>query len=504
MSAILSPSGVATRVSSYEGFLGLDTSRDRVALDTGSEQHLIALDNGFCDWRGQITRDPSASKRNTDNYPVEHVRHFNKDKLTWVERRGGGLAFNTDDGHSAEDIYPLNSFVSSTIFNKKVIITSQGQPTYCYDGTRWERVQSPHLDQLRPAFMAPVQRRLCVAGINGQETRIYISRVDKETIFPNDEEQGSSNVLRAGYLDVANLLGTGDELTGLASWEQDRLVCFTHDRALVYKLSPNIDHWALDDNANINVGCVSHNTIVRANTDLLFCGRDGVHSIRRSIDNGILIYTVPMSTKIDQLYRELFRSVDDTRLISACWNSDLNQYHIYFPQPGGIISRRLTLTINRSVEITEPAATKWSSGTFLNTRCADFLSGSMGVGTSGGVYDIGAIEETRATAPQMTLLTPILWHGEINAMKDTYSLILQAYGTGTLHFEAYNEDGTRFATRTIQITDDPDDNTFPDMPLSRQYEWPFQHRYRGVQFKFTTEGSGLLRIIGFAVTIKKE
>jgi hypothetical protein len=46
------------------------------------------------------------------------------------------------------------------------------------------------------------------------------------------------------------------------------------------------------------------------------------------------------------------------------------------------------------------------------------------------------------------------------------------------------------------------DDNFPDVPLQRQYERKFEHRYRGVQFKFTTRGKGLLKIIGFAVTVR--
>jgi hypothetical protein len=52
------------------------------------------------------------------------------------------------------------------------------------------------------------------------------------------------------------------------------------------------------------------------------------------------------------------------------------------------------------------------------------------------------------------------------------------------------------------IEDGGADDKFPDVPLSRQYERKFEHRYRGVQFRFTTRGKGLLKIIGFAVTVR--
>jgi hypothetical protein len=52
--------------------------------------------------------------------------------------------------------------------------------------------------------------------------------------------------------------------------------------------------------------------------------------------------------------------------------------------------------------------------------------------------------------------------------------------------------------------DDSDDNQFEGVPLSRQYERAWQHRYRGAMYRFrTVGGSSLLRITGFAITVKQ-
>jgi hypothetical protein len=40
------------------------------------------------------------------------------------------------------------------------------------------------------------------------------------------------------------------------------------------------------------------------------------------------------------------------------------------------------------------------------------------------------------------------------------------------------------------------------VPLNKQYERKFEHRYRGVKFRFTVKGSGLVRIVGFAVIVR--
>ena len=100
------------------------------------------------------------------------------------------------------------------------------------------------------------------------------------------------------------------------------------------------------------------------------------------------------------------------------------------------------------------------------------------------------------------MTTPILWQGAINDIKESYSFILQATGKGELQVEAFDERGRYLSAIQFTITEGGVDDNFPDVPLSRQYERKFEHRYRGVQFRFTTKGKGLLKIIGFAVNVR--
>ena len=85
----------------------------------------------------------------------------------------------------------------------------------------------------------------------------------------------------------------------------------------------------------------------------------------------------------------------------------------------------------------------------------------------------------------MVVTTPILWQGAINDIKESYSFILQATGKGESR-EAFDERGRYLSSMQFLIEDDGADDKFPDVPLSRQYERKFEHRYRGVQFRFTT------------------
>jgi hypothetical protein len=500
-SPIKSPSGVRTKAFSYENFQGLDTSRDITSLDTGKQQHLSKIINATCDWRGQIVRDASTKFRSGD-LPIRHVRFFANGEVVWAEQTGSGITLRSDRDHFLADAHPTSAIIASTVFNQTVQFTCRYRPLYRYNGINFERNQSPAINQLLPAYCASVQRRLAVAGIPGKETQIHFSRVDQDEIFPDDEEDGSTNVLRAGFIDIANLLGSADTITGLGSFEQNRLVAFTADKAIIFKIDPNIDNWLIDDNANINIGCASHNTIVNAGTDLLFCSRAGIHSIKRSEENGILVYSYSMSDKVDILYRELFRSVPNPEDISAVFDQDTAQYHVFFPQDGGFLCKRLTLAMNPEGGEAQP---KFSQGDFLNSRCGDFLNGQLVLGTSGGTFEVLKVEDIDddAVTPELDITTPLLWHGSLDATKETNSIILQAAGIGKIIVDAQDDTGRLIGSMVIEVNDTSDDNYFQDVPLSVQYERKWQHRYRAAQYRFRTEGGrGLLRIIGFAITVR--
>ena len=145
---------------------------------------------------------------------------------------------------------------------------------------------------------------------------------------------------------------------------------------------------------------------------------------------------------------------------------------------------------------------KWSTGKHLNARCGDFLGGQLVLGTSGGLFTTSNIEDESEFSPTMIVTTPILWHGSLDKVKESTSFILHASGFGDLIIEAFNEKGTQLDSLNITIDDTGDDNNFPDVPLTRQYERQFLHRYKGVQFKFTSSGTGLLRIMGLAINTR--
>jgi hypothetical protein len=491
----LSPAGTRVKAFSYQGFQGIDLSRDKSALDTGEQQHLLQLRDGYADWRGMIVLDPGVKPRVQGIGYVKHVTFFGNDLVAWAQKDGGGTSLITERGHRLEEVFPRDAPVSSTIFNNRAVFMCRDEIMRQYDGQVFRSIEPPFMP--RPAFGVVIQRRLAIAGMSSNRTLIDISRVDRENVFARNEDPGSADVTKAGDIDVVNIIGTADEITGLGVFETDRLAVFTNDQTLIYVISPDITAWQLDERANINVGCISHNTIASANSDLYFCSRDGVHSIRRSQVNGISILSMPMSSKVRSLYRQYVRSVENPELISASFDHDLQQYHVFFPVTEQI-AHRLTLTLTPMRD----AEASWSTGAYLNATCMAHLGGKVLLGTPGGIWERLDQEDSGEFVPEMVVTTPILWQGSINEIKEASSFIMQAVGSGTIQVEALDERGRELSTLQLLVDDTASDDNFPDVPLSRQYERRFEHRYRGVQFRFTSKGSGPLKIIGFAVTVR--
>ena len=113
-------------------------------------------------------------------------------------------------------------------------------------------------------------------------------------------------------------------------------------------------------------------------------------------------------------------------------------------------------------------------------------------------------EDEDAFTPNMEIVTPLLWHGSLSDTKETHSIIIQAAGNGIMEVDAQDLDGRPLGSLTIEVSDNPDDNYFQDVPLSKQYERKWSHRYKAAQYRFrTVGGSGLMRLIGFAITTRK-
>lgn len=495
-----SPQQQDVKASVYERFMGLDTSQDERSQETGRNQTLSVLNNGYCDASGQIIRDPGLT-RVVQSPRVKHIRFFRPGEATFAYETDAFTSLASTRGHQLTNVYPANAIVDSAVFNGNVVYVSRGLQAHTYNGSSWSTSSSSALNTtMFPAYMTVVGRRAVAAGLPRRDTQVHLSRVDSLDVWPDNEDETSENVLRAGSIDISNLMPTGESITGVSPFEQSGLAIFTPDRMILYNVDPSIDEWTLDRRTNVKVGCLSQGTIAEAGTDLIFCSRSGIHSVQRSQDNGILVYSRTLSQDIDLLYRAMVASVSSAEEISAVWDQDRAQYHIFFPQPGGIFSKRLTLSLN---PIRDQFAPKWSAGVALNTFAADVMAGEVLFGSSDGIYRQLLPEHKDASFPvELEFATPVLWHGDPMDTKETTAIIIQAHGHGTLVAEAWDVDsGLCIWSDTIAV--DTDDGSFPAVALSQQYVRKFERRYRGVRFRFRCAGQGLFRMFGFAVLVRK-
>jgi hypothetical protein len=503
MASFKSPPGVRVKPFVMSNFMGLDSSTDVTAQDNQKEQTLSVCNNAYCDWRGQIIRAP-AGKRVVNGGLITHVRFYgNNDDETnvaFAESTDYKISLKSDRGHVAEDVYDKDVAVTSTIFSNRAHFCSRNSYMHVYDGTSFKRNESDAMEILAPAYCCSVQRRLVVAGLLGRDTEVQLTRVDTYDVFADDEDANEENVLRGGKIEIGNLLGTADKITGIAGFEQNRLAIFTRNRTLIYVIDPDINNWELDERANINIGTISHNTIVQAGTDLVFCSERGVHTIMRSRENGILVYASLLSSRVDLTYRALLKQVANKEQVSAVWDQENSQYHIFFPISERV-SKRLTVNISQQQDVPE----KWSSGDYLNARCGDVLGGRFVLGGYGGIHEIYDIEDDLDTLADvgMEIKTPISWQGSMTEDKAAHSFFLHATGKGDLMVEILNEQDELLDAFNLEIEDD-EDAKFPDNPISKQYERKFESIYRGVRVKLTSKGKGLIRILAVGFNVRQK
>lgn len=494
MSSTHSGSGYKEKVIPYGNFMGIDAVRDPAAIDSGENQYLTELNNGFADWRGMIYRDPGAFQRAQAKNPITFVSFLSRDIAVYARRDGDGTTLTSDRDHDAAVRLPRDANMSATVFNRKIFCASEGVPIQIYNGYVWRTLDTP-VSKLAPAYVTTCQRRLVLAGFPDARTRVEFSRVDDELSFA-EEDINSNEVTKGVYLDVGNIIGTAETITGLASFEQNRLAIFTEERALIYVMDPDYSKWTLEDRSQTRIGTYSHNTIAQAGNDLIFASRSGIHTIRRS-SNGLSLTNVAMSHQIELLYRALLRSVQDPSKISGFYDAEYRQYHLFFPQTE-LFTRRLTMTISPS----EQVPPKFSTGTFLNARCGAQLGGVTVYGTPGGLFQLTQIEDAAPVSPECAITTPILYFGSLYQTKESATIIVQATGSGEMVIDAEDERGRKLSSISFEINMDGSDDKFVDLPLNLQYERKFEHRFTGLKLRFLMKGNGLIRLSSFAVKFR--
>lgn len=483
----------------YSGFAGMDRSLPRTAMERQDRQALWTLRNAYVDWRGVIRSDPALSRMLPGVQDrIKSLRFYRRGGVVWATQLEGAVRVDSDRGISLDQVYDKDAIVNFAYYQKKAVALSRGYPMAFFDGGHW----SQSTLNMTPGFGCAISRRLAVAGFDDEPTVVHICRADDISTFPENETDDDSET-RAAFIDVGNLLGTADEITGLGAFEAKRLAIFTADQALLYALDVAISSWSIDERANIRVGCASAATIRNAGTDLIFCSRYGVHAITRNENNVIL--PVTLSAPIEKVYRALVRALPDTQLMSALYDDDNGLYHIYIPKPGTIGATRLTLNLRAGYQ--KP---QWSVGDTLTATCGDALAGLVVVGTPGGVYSqlqpdltLPVLSDLDAQRGTVEVLTPILWMGNSETTKDAVELLVRAAGEGKLELTGYDEEGEELLSVDLDIEGaDEQDDELPDTTLANQYAVPFAVRFRGLQLQIKSSGAGNIELVSVAIKLQ--
>ncbi len=501
-----SPSLIASRLSGYYGFTGLDRSRPVIGMDDGKKQPLFTLNNAHSKWTGTIVRDTGLKlRKKVEQGEIVHQDFFNRTGLVYAVQDGKSISLYSERTGTYPDAFTVNQPVTSATFANQTFFCSPGFNMIMTDGFSFAKNNST----ARPGFAVAIEGRLYTAGYLNDPAQIIASRVfvqkGDEEIFL-EEETNTTTAIRADFLDLSNVIGTADEITGLARFETNRLAIFTNDQCLVYKVDPDVANWEIDTRANVQLGAVAHNAISQVGSDIIFCSRHGVHSLIRSNENGVTIGTRTISFEIEEVYKDYLRKCIGPRFVSSTYDQDLGRLHIFFPMADGA-HKSLVAEFRKGYD-----ALTWSSSDLGAARCGAFLAGSMTFGTTYAIYD--RLDELFELSPQdditddfirpkMHIETPILWHGQIDEVKESRALVLQASGNGTLAITAHDEEGNEVLTETIAIArrdDNPDG--FPLDALDVQFRIPFQLRYRGIQLKFESTDMGDIEILGFAIELK--
>ena len=499
-----SPISIKSDSRTYFGFRGIDRSRDITALETEKDQNFFTLENCYVDYRGQLIRDPSFYlHKGSNRFPVKCLRFYNRDGVCFAEEDAAGTHLASDRGHRLDNAFAKSSVVSMTNFQGKVHIFNQDTRMYRYDGFEF----STSTASIKPKFGVPIQRRLAVSGFKDRPTTIEFSRVDNPDIFL-EEEAPTEEVTRAAFIDISNLLGTADEIVGMGTFEANRLAVFTRDQTLVYIIDPDFEQWQLDARANLRIGCISHNSVVNAGSDLLFCSRRGIHSIMRSEQNGITIAEASLSDEVEPLYQELVRTTPNPETISAVYDPDTQTYHVFFPRPGDTQTVRLSMNFRSGYEMVN-----FQLGDTLLPRAGAFLGGRLMFGTSDGVYeatqrtfqqDTGVSDLRRSP---MNAETPVLWLGDFLGTKRSHTFIIQATGTGRFYVDISDEIGADMGSLEVNLDRIRGDEKWGDAPLFHDYSYPFNHIFRGCRLRFRTDEKDTqtdVTIISFAFLLHKE
>jgi hypothetical protein len=487
----------------YSNFAGLSTSRADISSENPELQSLVEMDNLYCSHKGYITNEPGDIKFGTEMGYVSHVRWYDaaSDVVIYSTRTGAGTSLFASGSYAkSENIWPRLASVSSAVFNRSVVLAA-GQPTMrYYNGSEFKEITSDSIFGAR--YLCQVSNRLVVAGFDHNPNEVKVSRVDNGRVYDGDEAIGEPSVLRAFRFNIQNMIESGDRIKGVATFETSRIAVFTNDRVLVYVTDPDYTQWSLDKEIMVRYGTISHNSVASAGGELFFCSRTGVHSLRRSMLNGSIVYSSAMSDEVTELYQSLLSQVKNKDDVSAYFNPDDGRLHVIFPI-NDLLSYRLSASLSPSNGEANQTETRWALSTYGGVTYGDYLAGRVVRGTISGMRLVSPWYSNTERRGAGSVNLPILWHGDIFNPKDGLHIVLYASGSGRVVVTTHDETQRELSVVVFDLPED-DQTDYYGVPLQRQFIRPFQHQYIGVRMSLKVESEKMVRVFAVGLNIKVE
>jgi len=556
------------KLFSYNKFIGLDTV---TSVSNMSERFLAELISAYVDFRGQIVIGPAIWKA-VSSLNTMHgfaIKHFGPND--WVHYYLGGntsvLAYSKVTGvSSSTTIFNVSNAAISEIslvnFDQKQFAFMSGHDPYYYDGTSFVTVSGFGTIQYSTLGVYPkgghavnILNRLVVAGIPGKPTELHVSEQGSFTDWRTNTTTGSTpNPTDGAIIDLKNQFSGEDTIQGLAVLEGDKLVVFGQNETLVYLTDTNINLWEIARDFRVPIGIFGRNTAVNVGTDVFFCSRFGIHSLKRAA-SGLTLETKTFTREVQDLFLSFVEKTKDANapyLITgprAVFDGTLGQYRVFFPQE--IVNSEQTFAELRFTY--DPEAGRSGHLSFSTAGRVFPLSGTGNsqVASYGSYYareipyinststilgyrtQITGATDNRSSAPLLLtsrqgvgdggvlefpqnnndfmnpswrIRTPLLSQGSPDTYKYYKRLIIRAVGTADFEVKIYDSDGNELQSTTVRPESDGFSSTTGISDTeTRPINIPIPHRSKSISILFQSStnvsGIGTLKILDFALVV---
>ena len=570
---------MARKLFSYNRFIGLDTVTSPSNM---SERFLATLKGGYVDFRGQIIRGPmleyALDQASTPKHYIDeehyNIKHYGANDFcryvfdrpignpqVGVDIKSSGIsASGTSNSYTTTSAFIQSNYAISPLslvnFDQKQFAFMSGHDPYHYDGTTFTNTATLVGNQYSTLGAYPkggmavnILNRLVVAGLPGKETEIHVSVQDSFTDWRTNTSSGTSpNQTDGAIIDVKNQFTSKDTIQGLAVLEGDKLVVFGKNETLVYLVDTNINLWEIARDFRVPIGIFGRNTAVNVGTDLFFCSRFGIHSLKRAA-SGLTLETKTVTREIENFYQSLIENVPSktggysNNIFSephAVWDGGIGQYRVFFPQNNsGTSHREIRFTYDpeagRSGHLS--FATSGTGNSDPDITCGSYFAREdIGIGHfppaslllgarngfgNGRVFDGTPLPAATATSVPdgssnaFFIKTPLLSQGSPDTYKHYKRLIIRAVGTTDFRVKIYDSENNLLQNTLVR----PESATFSTTSgisgdSTRPIDLPIPHRSKSISISFETgsenegtgsgagaTGFGTLKILDFALVV---